>query len=68
MRLTDAASGRYKIYLVCNACGAWQPVSIDALIERHSPDTGLDVAIRLHRCLFCEERGRFETRVLDRWS
>ena len=66
MNLGEAASSHSVVRLVCHNCGAHQPVGINELLERFTSETELEIALRLHPCMFCDQMGRFKVVVVDR--
>ena len=65
MKLADVANLRSTVRLVCRACGSFQPSYPVVMMEKHSPDTELDNALRLWPCMFCRKPGDFSVTVAD---
>lgn len=59
MKLTEALERDISIRLVCKSCGAHQPAYIHEMIDKHGPDTELDIALRRAKCFFCDAMGEF---------
>ena len=65
MNLSEAAASQSAIRLVCHHCGAHQPVGVNELLERFPPETEMEIALKLHPCMFCNQMGRFNVVVRD---
>lgn len=65
MNLTEALSTSITVRLVCQACGAHQPAYPQVMMEKHSPDTDLEVAILVWPCMFCDKKGQFVVTICD---
>ena len=50
VKLSEALTTDVSIRLICKSCGARQPAYVNDMLDRHGPDTELDVA-------FLEARG-----------
>ena len=68
MNLSEASTSIVAIRLVCADCGAQQPVGVKKLVERFTPEAELEVALKLHRCMFCDQMGRFNVKVRSYYS
>ena len=64
MLLGKALESDLGIRLICKSCGARQRVYVADLIDRHGPDTELDVALREIRCDSCKAQGTFTAMVI----
>lgn len=44
--LADVLATGDRVRLICKACGAHQPVYIQAMIDKHGPDVTFETAVR----------------------
>lgn len=65
MKLCDVVEKQISVHLVCKVCGAHQPAYPQALVDRHGPDTELDVALKRAPCIFCDEAEQFTAMVIS---
>ncbi len=65
LKLSEAISREVHIRLNCKHCGAHQPAYVQTMINKHGPDTELDVALRRAACLFCDQVGDFTAFVIN---
>ena len=59
MKLSEANQNSFSITLICKNCEARQPAYVQAMLDKHGPDTELDVALQSAPCFFCKTVGQF---------
>jgi hypothetical protein len=65
--LAEALDMDAKFELGCVTCGARQPIYIRRMIEKHGPDTPLEIGVKRLDCPLCGTKGRFNTFIYWRY-
>lgn len=64
MTLSEALASSSRTHLACKSCGAHQPVYVQAMIDRHGPETLFETAVKRWDCIFCGMKGEFTVFIL----